>query len=338
MAGIQSYYNQQHAILSLYLTNRCNIACRHCGVSSGPKENSRLDVKAVAYHLSALKATGIIKALHVSGGEPFLFLEDLTFLGESARELDLLFCVNTNAFWARSEQDGVRTLQKIPGLSQLFLSTDVYHAEFLPPNRVVNAVRACLARGIEVAVGICTQQGQRTDFVDQIEGLLGPELIKKISFGTNSIELGGRANSLTEANWRAETTELPTGACRLINRPVVLETGDVLACCNTTVAAACKKSSLTLGNICDDSLTTILKRGREDPVLQLIRILGPAFLVRLLTESERTELKGVYREGDICSACVDLMSRPMIAARLRVLSESDTINKLLSAVSSLGIV
>src|SRR5262249_51878420 len=100
--AIQAYYNDVHAVLGLYLTNRCNIQCRHCGVMSGPRERGRLPIQAIVAQIPALAADGAVKALHVSGGEPFLYQDDLCALAAAAKAHGLAFGVNTNGFWARS--------------------------------------------------------------------------------------------------------------------------------------------------------------------------------------------------------------------------------------------
>lgn len=59
------------AILQLHATAHCNLACRHCYSSSGPRRKGRLDPSTVARLLEDAAALGY-GILSVSGGEPLM--------------------------------------------------------------------------------------------------------------------------------------------------------------------------------------------------------------------------------------------------------------------------
>lgn len=334
---IQAYYDTVHAVLGIYLTNRCNIECRHCGVNSGPRESAKLSVGIVVNQLSALASSGVVRALHVSGGEPFLYPNDLRSLGAAAERNGLRFGVNTNGFWARSAERAGEIIASIPGLTQLFLSTDAYHEEFIPLERIVNAARAGVAAGINVFVGICTERGLETRSVRRVRQLLATEECDNVFVGAMPVEMGGRASTLEEANWRKKTASYPKGACQQINRPVVLEDGTVFACCNTTISAPCRKSELVLGNAFANNLSDILARARQNNVLRVIRLFGPAVLAALLPSGSQAMLSGEYREGDICSLCADMMSRPELMGEFTETGTASRIQALVDSAEALGL-
>ncbi len=316
MHSMFEYYGVFQGILALYLTNKCNLSCRHCGVNSGPKESSRLKIDKVLEQLPALAAKGKLKAVHISGGEPFLYREDLRRIAALSNQLGLLVGVNTNAFWAPTEDAASSLLETMPGLGQLLLSTDKYHKEFLPLENVANAARAGVTLGLTIQISICQSPVEETGILNELEELLGAATMEKISMGTSRLDLSGRAMMLPEAHWRGVSPDYPVGPCHQLNRPVVLEDGSVFACCNTTVSARCSNSPLNLGNIADTPLSEVLSRADHDDTIQALRAFGPKFLAETLDEDCVGELRGSYLRDDICSLCSDLMSRPKIVAAI----------------------
>src|SRR5262245_24135944 len=98
--SIQPLFGKMHRVLGLYLSNRCNIACRHCGVESGPWEPDA-SADDIIPSVAQLAANGLLRGIHVSGGEPFLYPNVLSRIGSIAAEYGLLYAINTNAFWAK---------------------------------------------------------------------------------------------------------------------------------------------------------------------------------------------------------------------------------------------
>src|SRR5205823_2463399 len=143
---------------------------------------------------------------------------------------------------------------------------------------VRDAAQIALSRDLLVDIYVCTPAGRRTEFVERLESYMGEELLARVPVVVTTLETGGRADFVPEAHWRPHSQNLPGGRCDLVNRPVVLEDGDVLACCNTTVAKRCKLSPLVIGNTHREALPDILCRAREDDLLQAIRVFGPRFV------------------------------------------------------------
>jgi hypothetical protein len=291
----------------------------------------------VASQLGELAAGGIVKAVHVSGGEPFLFQDDLRFLGLAIAGRQLAFGINTNAFWATSLTAARAVVDDITGLTQLFLSTDVYHEEFIPIARVVNAAKAGVLSGLHVYIGICTPRGEEAEIVRRVRQQLGAEYLEKVYVGATPVETGGRASGLIEARWRRRSSAVPLGACRLIKRPVVMPNGDVLACCNTTAHSRCGSSPLVLGSVECERLSDILARGRRNKILEVIGTFGPAALAAVLPREAFNMLSGEYLEDDVCGLCVDMMSNSRIVSVLEDPEVFRKIERLSQAAAALGL-
>jgi hypothetical protein len=323
-----------NAVLGIFLSNKCNISCRHCGTRSGPHEKQALHITPLLADIASLSSE-VIKAIHISGGEPFLYPYQLSAIGNLCAAKELYFAINTNGFWGRNPDIAKSTLIRIPGLNELFISTDIYHNEYLDLETIRNCCVAASELHIRVSVCFCTAEGIRDQFVDYAEHYLSDLLAKGIRFQINPLELGGRANSLPEAHWRKLDRDFPEGRCLQINKPVILENGDVFACCNTEAAARDSHHPLIVGNVANNSLAEIFLTKQADPLLRAIRCLGPAALARLLPPSLKQELRGQYEQGLPCSLCIDLLDNEAIVRFLRELLSQPRFCDLMDAVLSM---
>lgn len=317
LEAIQKYFDTLHGILGIYLTNKCNVTCRHCCVNSGPQEDGKLELEHLVPTIVAGARAGIIKGLHISGGEPFIYLSDVRVLLGHAKELEILAGVNTNVSWAKSRDRAETLLRSLPGLTQLLISTDTYHEDFIPLANVRHAVEAGLSLGLVVQIAVCTPGGRETDFVARLRDCLGERLSGQVDIGLNAVEPVGRGRDLEEANWRKVSRQFPAGRCSQVNRPIILQGGDLFACCNSCVSETCRSSPLNLGNLHYETVAENFEKADKSHILQAIRALGPAFLGNTLVEAGLGgELAGEYGEGDICGLCSDIMSKPSLTKAL----------------------
>jgi len=317
---IQQYFVEPHGVIGLYLTNTCNIICRHCSVESGPDCDTELDVTTILSKISDSIKFGITKGIHVSGGEPFLKRNALSSLGSLCKDLQVALAVNTNGYWATSMQRALAVLNSVDGITQLFLSTDEYHLEFIDIEKIRNAAMASLERGIHVDIGVCTPHGDRDNTFEYIRNAIGENVIAQVNLGTIELESVGRARELAEAMWREKQRSFPSGHCTLLNRPVILENGDISACCNTNAFNSVGGGALLLGNISETSLYDSKLKMLESHFLQAIRTLGPARVAEIIVAdpelSAEAQLSFSYLEDNICSLCVDIVKNPRLCNRI----------------------
>jgi len=314
---ISRFYNTMHGVLGVYITNKCNIRCAHCCTDSSPDSQTLLNVMELQDSIKESFIYSNIKAIHVSGGEPFLKLRLLQLLGQQVQSLGLSYAINTNAFWAHSISQASNVINGIPGLSQLIISSDEYHEVFQSSKQVAWAAKAGVEAGIHVQICFCTDRGGETEFVQNTLDLLPKAIRQRVSVAVTPVELGGRANSLPEAHWRPMTNKFPEGPCPLVARPVVLEDGTVQACCNTTMRDKLIGTPLQFGKISDASLIGMLSTGSQDPLIRALRYLGPAYLAKQLSTEQQLSLSSPMPDGDICTLCTRIVSKPKMVEDLR---------------------
>ncbi len=142
----------------LLLTYWCNSRCAICYLSCGPDRGGRLELDHALRLWRGLDqlATnhGKTMRIHLAGGEPFGDWGRLVSIIRAARDAGLtpLEKVETNAHWAASAGLTRARLELLDalGMEKLIVSTDVYHQEFVPFERVrlcVETARQVLGRG-----------------------------------------------------------------------------------------------------------------------------------------------------------------------------------------------
>lgn len=138
----------------LLLTYGCDARCAFCYVSAGPEHREYMGVAttlALWRSLDKLAARyGKTMRIHLSGGEPFRDWVRLASLVRAARDAGLtpLEKIETNASWATDDGLTRARLELLAalGLGKLAVSTDVFHQEFVPLERV----RRCVEIGRRV--------------------------------------------------------------------------------------------------------------------------------------------------------------------------------------------
>ena len=116
---------------TVFFANRCNLNCDHCYVSPVFKEKiERMSPSVFAQALKFMNAAQI-PIVTISGGEPMLYWSDLK-KGLANNPIRTI-TVCTNGFWGVDKTSRKSILMELPeyGISELEISTDVYHQVFV---------------------------------------------------------------------------------------------------------------------------------------------------------------------------------------------------------------
>jgi hypothetical protein len=121
-----------------------------CNVSASPERKEEMKLRDAKRYLEDVLKLGEIQDFILTGGEPLLRTDDVCELAEYAGSRGLQTRVSTNAFWGSPEEEasGVVTRLKQAGVVHLWISTDAFHAEFVPVATVKSALRAAMQEGM----------------------------------------------------------------------------------------------------------------------------------------------------------------------------------------------
>ena len=129
------------------MTNyQCNAACRHCLYACSPERSGGYIRPQAAREICSQLREGGCASVHIGGGEPFLDIDGLVMLLQTARRAGITVeYVETNAFWASDESRAEKYLRALidAGTDTLCISLDPFHAEYVPAALPVKLAEIC---------------------------------------------------------------------------------------------------------------------------------------------------------------------------------------------------
>lgn len=304
--------------IEIVVTNRCNIKCRHCIYDCQPFSTEQLSKSAIKDLIKQAAKLNSLRSVIFTGGEAFLEYDILVENIALCEELGIESSVVTNGFWAPNSHITTQKLKKLKGLRTLNVSTDLFHQEFVPVDRIRNIIQSCHELGIECIVRV----SYLNDSVSEIE------IIKKQLTGLDGLYTVsaipvapfGRAATLVDTLLIYEYD--PDGIpCCGADCPVIDANGDVKFCPGGLFSHP-SNSLLKVGNIFNETLETIQKSANLNPIVQMLRLRGPSGLAHLARNQAIKE--GVpfippqmEERRDLCSLCKYVITDPNNAKLLQ---------------------
>jgi hypothetical protein len=320
-SDFRALFLQPQAVLSLFISNQCNFFCKHCCTGSGPEKTPQIDDELLGKILAQSERRKEIRAIHVSGGEPFLQLRALIKLSRHAERTRVLLGVNTNGFWIRSSRLRRALTEELAGITHLFISFSQWHAQFISPEEIGDAVQFAIAAGRSVdLVLICERQLEESD--ELLAAIFPHRTPEGLNVATGFVEPVGRAERfenlpLVQGKVYSRVPGIAPEPCELVNRPTVMDDGAYLMCCNT-VNYRKGSSGLRMGSAKTESLDDLMSRHTGDPVVWALRALGPRFLLelndRILGTCDTPQMSSQLGK---CAECHLLMQDAQKLARVR---------------------
>jgi MoaA/NifB/PqqE/SkfB family radical SAM enzyme len=294
--------------IGLIVTYKCQVACPHCIIEAGPhrKEEMALNDALNWIQQAAYYRNGYIKVLSLTGGEPFYNADNLKQLVIHGEKYGLIVSVVTNAFWATTAKEALRILREFSAIKMLAISTDEYHQQAIPFERVKNAIFAAKECGIPYNIHVCTENDNNEEYKTIIEKLL--ELTEMDTINTAVTFPAGRALKTIGILKHEISEEPPISACAAGSSPIIFPDGRIIACIGPVIDLQ-SSHPLVLGNLRENSLHEILDKAELNPILHTVRVWGPKKLISIIKEARLTQyLPKGYIKDSVCNACYHLMS------------------------------
>ena len=315
--------------IGLLMTYQCQVQCPHCIIQAGPHRTEQMSLEDAYDWIKQIAAyrNGFIKVLSLTGGEPFINIQRLKLISDFAKERGLYVSAVTNGYWASTVEKAINILKSLPSLMMLQISTDKYHQESIPFDRVRNAMLACDACDLPFTISICTENENDPDYqktLTEVSEFVDPRVI----FSAITFKAGRALQLDTDHNYETSITP-PISSCGAGGAPIVFPNGQIVACIGPIIDLK-TPHPLRLGNLMQNSIEEILDQAESNVVLHAIRIWGPKFLINLVREAGlESELPEKYISGSVCHACYELMANPKIVDFLMNLqNDSDLTHKV----------
>jgi organic radical activating enzyme len=296
---VEIYRRTPKRSVLLFITDRCPVGCAHCSVDSKADSPRISDHDLFEALLDGICQNKDIQVVGISGGEPFVERQALLSACERLSTAGKQLVIYTSGVWA-NVQTTPTWIDRVLGLVQtIYLSTDIFHQQAVPPDCFVRAARAVADAGAWIVVQTLDVE-QATELLKRA---LGPNYLQYSEVVPLTLLTHGRGEHVVHHFQRHEGQRF--GVCGLAVTPVVRYDGVVTACCNESVIMGKGPSRLRLTAHSAEQLDEALSTFGEDALLQVVGQMGLGVL------TEHPKFRSLAREQftDPCQLCWKMMER-----------------------------
>ncbi len=252
--------------LAFVMTDKCNAACNMCCFSCSPQKNTVLDKDLIKDYIRQAKEYGTFKTISFSGGEAILYYEQLKECVAFAKGLGFNSTLVTNGFWGANYDKGYTMISALAevGLTDLSISVDQFHQEYVPIQAVKNAIRISERLGILSALTLMDLKDGKSS-CESMEKLR-PEIYGKDLIVYPVFPAGEAIRHIPEEQL-IKVCHKDTAVCPYDNDIIVLFDGTVMMCCTQFS----QEISMThLGNYTKTSLREAMEAFKNNDFLYVL--------------------------------------------------------------------
>ena len=324
--------------LLLSVTETCHVGCGHCGFI-GSRRHRETEAEEMARWVSQACDYGIPEMIF-TGGEPFFRLEVLASGVQAAASVGTEAGVFTSSYWATSKETARSVLADVPGLTHLYLSSDVFHQQRIPYANVHRVIDAALEQGIP-KITICITYSQ-TEELAEVRAKYEPYK-HNVNFHEDRViptkYLRPRVLQKQDPCLGPKPEEY-SSLC-YVKTPLVNPNGDLLAC---HVGKAGAHRPLTempyyLGNLRQERFLSIMERARLRWEYQYLRTHGPKGVAELYRQHPDLGEAIGRAEGftNACDMCFATLKTNAGHAALTQLVQEPGVRKVIDALVFLSL-
>lgn len=293
--------------LLVTVTESCTVGCRHCGYLGSARSKEATDDQIADWVTQALDYG--IPNIIFTGGEPFQRFRLLKagVHAANAHESRPGISSFTSSFWGKSPEVVDNILDQLPGLTHLYLSTDVFHQEKVPPQYVMNVIDGALRRDISY-ITLCVTIAE--DAEEEQFRTLYAGYGDRLRFHIERVIPSQFTKSSHPQQQLKPIAENFSSECYL-KTPLINPDGDLSACHIAKVGAhqSLDDEVYFLGNLHGEPFSDIMKRSEENYEYQFLRAFGPQGVARLVQQSE--SLRAFFGDRTFTRGC-DLCCRVLL--------------------------
>ena len=253
--------------VGLNLAARCNATCSHCCVASSPRAEARLSVEQVDRIVDDLIAHPDVREVGITGGEPLLQAKRVLSLIKRVSAAGMKTNLTTNGFWAITPERAARMIGDLEsaGLSHLTISYDNFHAPYVKPERIRNALDAASNSRIPTILNMCVSRSH--DSLDLLKELGDSALCVKVT--RFPVQQCGAGLSIPNEDLIVKPLDKLKLRCPGFEL-IYHHDGKVYPCCSPPIF----DTDMTLGDAGALTHEEFIKRGERNALLAVIRSRG----------------------------------------------------------------
>ncbi|MFH2092399.1 MAG: radical SAM protein [Pseudomonadota bacterium] len=299
-------------------TDQCPIQCKYCGAECGPDQKDRLSLDDMISVIDKLYEYGKLHMVVFTGGEPTLLGNDLIAAIQYCSQKNLWTRIVTNAFWAHTAEKAKTILQsfKDAGLSEINLSCDDYHQEFIPLDRIKYANDACTELGIPCLIGHKIMKDHKLS-VEYLENYLGHPLTlfdpgsdnpkNNIISSGYTVPVEKNMHQIPDEDILYPKAEhLWKGPCKsLLQRVIITPRKELSICCGMIRRNV---EEIVFKSLDHCSLEELIVTAHQDLIVNWLALEGPYGIMKFILKKDPDI---VFRKQyvNICHLCSEIFTR-----------------------------
>jgi pyruvate-formate lyase-activating enzyme len=295
---------RRHVVFSL--TDACPLQCAHCWVTASARARQAMSPGMASYHASqfaALRQCGVDK-ITLTGGEPLLMPAIAGLLSEAAAAQGITTTIVTACHWADSDGASRDTVLRLAHVGSWHLSTDVYHAAFIPAEQVARAACAAFALGRQVVVRMAAAPADYDSHAllfDRVRKLLPAEVPIHVQ------SVVGAGERRTEMDEKPRYC-VPGGL-------LVRQDGSFAPCCG--LLSDERRAHPFAPPLEGSSLVAAIEQWRSDPLQQLVQTIGFWPVLDWAREVDESAFEDARCMAHTCDCCVRLWQSHAVRVHVR---------------------
>jgi MoaA/NifB/PqqE/SkfB family radical SAM enzyme len=255
-------------------------------------------------------------SISITGGEPFLYYEDLLEIIKTANSYMFNVTCGTNGFWAKTEEIAGQKLDELinAGLNHMSISVDEFHSVYVPIENIRNIVRATKNRRITVGLTcIATQNSMR---LKDITKALGEDIVGYSIIEAPCLPIGNALDKIDQSEFIYEN-DLSSNKCFSENALTIMPDGSAYPCLLTP--------AFYLGSLNELPIREIMEKFYQNTYCGILEKYGYEWYVKIIKDNNLPiSLKDKY--VNLCDACNTLFKKEEYLSQYKTFTEMELDN------------
>jgi organic radical activating enzyme len=237
---------------------------------------SKLDIHILLRYLSDIKENNDIKSVCFTGGEVFLYYDDLKYLISIIKSYEINSMIITNCSWAKNIDYTLEKLYdlKSTGLSYITISYDEFHSEFINVDCIKNVIKVSKKIGIGVSIQcVIVNNSNNGWWLETIK-----EELNDIKINFIPCYPVGYAELNIDEKLFIRNYDINGLKCRKGGSYSIMPDGNIWPCCSPYIT----KTGLLIDNIYNNTnINTTLNKLKNNIILYALRNYGFDFFINI---------------------------------------------------------
>jgi MoaA/NifB/PqqE/SkfB family radical SAM enzyme len=254
--------------------------------------------KAIRYIKQASEINSFT-SIGITGGEPFLYYNDLIEIIKTAKSNQFFVTCTTNGFWAKTEEITGQKLDELikAGLNHMSVSVDQFHSKYVSIENIRNILRAAKERNFTIKLFcIITKNSMRST---EIRKALGVDIMGYTIIESHCLPIGRALEKIDQSEFIYEN-DFPSNKCFSENALTIKPDGSAYPCLLTP--------AFYLGTLNESPLHMIIDKFYQNRCCEIMEKNGYEWFVNTIKKNALPiTLKDKY--VNLCDVCHTLFNK-----------------------------